>query len=159
MSIRTSVADWFLPSRTGTVERIRDSMLVSVTRCRIRAMVSKVKQSTRLTVDFGGNAWDAPVPSARRTPMYADANATVSTALITPYSRAYWVSFWSVCFSMSRLTDFKKQNVIKGIINDKRNRPKRYSDGNESIHSRCSGIAGYTTMPVTTRTNDEAWAR
>ena len=82
------VADWFLPSRTGTVERIRDSMLVSVTRWRMSEMVSRVRQSTRLTVDFGGNAWDAPAPSARRTPMYAEENATVSTAPITPYSRA-----------------------------------------------------------------------
>ena len=48
--------DWFLPSRIETVERIRDSMLVSVTKWRIRAMVRRVKQSTRLTVDFGGNA-------------------------------------------------------------------------------------------------------
>ena len=56
-----------------------------------------------------------------------------------------------------RRTDFRKHNVIKGIINDKRKRPSRYSEGNESIHSRCSGIAGYTTMPATSTTRDEAW--
>lgn len=73
------------------------------------AIVSNVKHKTSPTVDFGGNAWDTPVPSARRTPIYAEENATVSTELITPYNRA----------------DFTKHNVVKGIINDKRKRPRR----------------------------------
>lgn len=121
-------------------------------------MVRRVKQSTRPTVDFGGKEWDAPVPSARRTPIYAEENATVSTALITPYRRDYRVSIRFEKKNEVSLTDFKKHNVIKGIINDKRNKPSKYSEGNESIHSRCSGMAGYTTMPATTRTNDEAWS-
>jgi hypothetical protein len=60
------------------------------------------------------------------------------------------------CEEVGMLTDFKKHNVIKGIINDKRKRPRRYSEENESIHSRCSGIAGYTTMPATRTTRDDA---
>ena len=51
-------------------------------------MVSKVKHKTSPTVDFGGNEKDTPVPSARRTPMNAEENATMSTELITPYDRA-----------------------------------------------------------------------
>lgn len=96
----------------------------------MRAMVSKVKQSTSPTVDFGGKEKDTPVPSARRTPRYADENATTSTALITPYSRAYNVSKLQIC-KECRLgrTDFWKHKVIKGIINDKRKRPRRYSEG------------------------------
>jgi hypothetical protein len=56
------------------------------------AIVSKVKHRTSDVVDFGGNEYEAPVASARKTPIYAEENAIVSTALITPYNRAYIVS-------------------------------------------------------------------
>jgi hypothetical protein len=98
-----------------------------------------------------------PVASARKTPIYAEENAMVSTALITPYDRAYVVSELLSSEKRCRRTDFKKHNVIKGIINDRHKRPRRYSEGKESIHSRCSGIAGYITMPATRRSEEDAY--
>jgi hypothetical protein len=51
-------------------------------------MVSRAKHKTSPTVDLGGNEWDTPVPSVRRTPIYAEENAAMSAALKTPYNRA-----------------------------------------------------------------------